>query len=137
MYKHRSTLECQYCDEKFAFQSELEIHLTVHDEEPSFYCKSCTRSFMRVGDLKEHEESHTGNVHYCTVKGCDFSAPLNLLMYKSRINIQFNSIQCSSTVIFWSLDVEEQLHLDLRNLILRTSTIPRHRCDDVKCIDSF
>ena len=76
MYKHRSTLECQYCDEKFAFRSELEIHQAVHDEEPSFYCKSCTRSFMRIGDLKEHEESHTGNIHYCTVKGCDFSAPL-------------------------------------------------------------
>ena len=76
MYKHRSTLECQYCDEKFAFQSELELHLVVHENEPSFFCKSCTRSFMRVGDLREHEESHTGNIHYCTVKGCDFSATL-------------------------------------------------------------
>ena len=76
MYKHWGTLKCQYCDEKFAFQSELEIHQTVHDEEPSFYCKSCTRSFMRLGDLREHEESHTGDVHYCTVKGCNFSAPL-------------------------------------------------------------
>ena len=65
--------ECQYCDEKFAFQSELELHVIVHDEEPSFYCKSCTRS---LGDLREHEESHTGNIHYCTIKGCDFSAPL-------------------------------------------------------------
>ena len=76
MYTHRSTLECQYCDEKFAFRSELEIHQTVHDEEPTFYCKLCTRSFMRLGDLREHEESHTGVIHYCTVQGCDFSAPL-------------------------------------------------------------
>ena len=76
MYKHWSTLECQYCDEKFAFRSELELHLAVHEEEPSFYCKSCTRSFMRIRDLREHEESHTGNVHYCKVKGCDFSATL-------------------------------------------------------------
>ena len=76
MYKHRSTLECQYCDEKFTFPSELEMHLIVHEDEPSFFCKSCTRSFMRLGDLREHEESHTSDNHHCTVKGCDFSAPL-------------------------------------------------------------
>ena len=76
MYKHRSTLECQYCDETFAFQSELELHLIKHEDEPTFFCKSCTRSFMRVGDLREHEESHTGKKHHCTIKGCNFSAPL-------------------------------------------------------------
>ena len=76
MYKHRSTLECQYCDETFAFQSELKLHLIVHEDEPTFFCKSCSRSFMRVGDLREHEESHTGKMHHCTIKGCNFSAPL-------------------------------------------------------------
>ena len=76
MYKHRSTLECQYCDKTFAFQSELELHLIKHEDEPTFFCKSCTRSFMRVGDLREHEESHTGKKHHCTIKGCNFSAPL-------------------------------------------------------------
>ena len=76
MYKHRGTLECQYCDETFAFQSELDLHLIVHEDEPTFFCKSCTKSFMRIGDLREHEESHSGNIHYCTIKGCDFSAPL-------------------------------------------------------------
>ena len=29
---------------------------------------------MRLPDLKEHEESHQGDVHECPIKGCEYTA---------------------------------------------------------------
>ena len=77
MYKHKERkLSCQYCKEKFAFKSELEMHMSKHQGEPSFYCKQCTKAFMRIGDLREHEETHTKKTHYCPKAGCTYSAKL-------------------------------------------------------------
>ena len=75
MYKHRDPkFKCQYCDQRFAFKSELEFHVTVHEGEPSFYCKhkDCNKGFVRLSDLKGHEETHTGEMHYCPY--CSLSA---------------------------------------------------------------
>ena len=76
MYKHKGTLSCQYCDEKFAFRSEVETHMAKHQDESTHYCRKCTKSFKRIGELREHEYTHTNKLRHCPIKDCPFSAKL-------------------------------------------------------------
>ena len=75
MYKHKPrNYKCKYCDQSFAFKSELEGHTIVHQGEPGFFCENCDKSFMRYPDLAAHERTHTGDSHKCTIEGCGYSA---------------------------------------------------------------
>ena len=75
MYKHKPRqYKCKYCDQSFAFKSELDGHTIVHQGEPGFFCDKCDKSFMRYPDLAAHERTHTGDVHKCTVEGCGYNA---------------------------------------------------------------
>ena len=86
MYKHKErTLSCQYCDEKFAFRSEVETHMAKHQGEPTHYCRKCTKSFKRIGELREHEQTHTTKLLYCPRRNCTFSAKLKRYI---RIHLQ-------------------------------------------------
>ena len=75
MYKHKPRkYKCNYCDQSFAFKSELDGHTIIHQGEPGFFCENCDKSFMRYPDLAAHERTHMGDVHECTVEGCGYSA---------------------------------------------------------------
>ena len=77
MYKHKERkFSCQYCDEKFAFKSEVEIHMANHQGDATHFCRKCTKSFQRIGELREHEQTHTNKLLYCPKKGCSFSGKL-------------------------------------------------------------
>ena len=55
--------------------------MAKHRGEPSFYCTQCTKSFMRLGDLKEHEETHSKHIYNCPEKGCTFMAKLKYYIH--------------------------------------------------------
>ena len=77
MYKHKDrNYSCQYCNEKFAFKSEVDLHMANHLEETEHYCRQCTKSFKRIGELREHEQVHSNKTLYCPRKGCNFSGKL-------------------------------------------------------------
>ena len=65
--------ECTACNHTFALKSQLVQHSYSHTTTRQFKCpeKNCDRSFTHEHDLKKHEKSHSGEVHYCT--RCDYS----------------------------------------------------------------
>ena len=65
--------ECTASNRTFAFKGQLVQHSYSHTTTRQFKCpeKNCDRSFTHEQDLKKHEKSHSGEVHYCT--RCDYS----------------------------------------------------------------
>ena len=65
--------ECTTCKRTFAFKSQLEQHSYSHTTIRQYKCpeKNCNKSFTHEHDLKKHEKSHSGEVHYCI--RCDYS----------------------------------------------------------------
>ena len=73
-YTHQDgQYECTACKRTFAFKSQLVQHSYSHTTTRQYKCpeKNCDRSFTHEHDLKKHEKSHSGEVHYCT--RCDYS----------------------------------------------------------------
>ena len=73
-YTHQDgQFECTTCKRTFVFKSQLEQHSYSHTTIRQYKCpeKNCDKSFTHEHDLKKHEKSHSGEVHYCI--RCDYS----------------------------------------------------------------
>ena len=109
MYKHKPPKhQCAYCNESFAFKSELDGHLIKHQGEPGFFCENCEKSFKRYQDLVAHEETHTGEVHKCMITGCNYSAKDNWYLkthmkttHASEENYQYQCELCGEEFKFF------------------------------------
>ncbi|XP_070377107.1 zinc finger protein 26-like [Dermacentor albipictus] len=64
-------LHCRYpfCYYKAETRLEMEKHIKIHNDEHTFQCDFCPRSFSRKDRLTAHLSSHTGNrpfaCHFC------------------------------------------------------------------------
>lgn len=59
-------LKCTQCGEKFTSAQKLSLHLRHHAEKEvgAFRCDMCYKSFNQWSLLKQHQESHVGQVVY-------------------------------------------------------------------------
>ncbi|XP_069549415.1 zinc finger protein 1035 [Brachyistius frenatus] len=72
---------CIQCQARFPSSYDLSLHMRVHAEEAvgEYRCDMCYKSFSRWSLLKQHQESHVGEVVYeCTECDKAFAFP-NLL----------------------------------------------------------
>lgn len=54
--------ECNLCDKKFTFKSELFVHKRSHRVKPSYKCIKCKRTLFSVNSYKQHVlHAHTGD----------------------------------------------------------------------------
>ena len=62
------------CDKMCAFQSDLDQHMSKHNDEKLWICShnGCTWDFKRKSDLTAHEVVHTGEDFMCEFPNCDF-----------------------------------------------------------------
>ena len=74
-YTHlEKQIKCSNCDQRFSFNSELEIHKIKHSTEPSFKCTviGCNKEYFRKSELMAHMVSHVGPPIKCSQKGCSY-----------------------------------------------------------------
>ena len=71
LYSHNLNKQynCDKCEERFAFESELSTHKIQHRTIRTWICakKGCDRDFKRKGDLVAHAKTHTNQVFVCTI----------------------------------------------------------------------
>lgn len=73
-----SDLKCIPCHTKFSTAQELSLHMRLHAEREvgEFRCDMCYKSFSKWSLLKQHQESHVGQVVYeCTECDKAFAFP--------------------------------------------------------------
>uniref|UniRef100_UPI0037E7BF15 zinc finger protein 1035 n=1 Tax=Semicossyphus pulcher TaxID=241346 RepID=UPI0037E7BF15 len=71
-------LKCTQCQIEFNTAEELSLHMRLHAEKVSgeYRCDMCYKSFSRWSLLKQHQESHVGQVVYeCTECDKAFAFP--------------------------------------------------------------
>ena len=76
MYDHnKPKLNCDQCDYRCQFESELLTHKITHRKNPSYQCMkaNCGRWFRRNWDLTLHLQKHNSVRHECDYEGCKFS----------------------------------------------------------------
>ena len=76
MYDHNEPkLNCDQCDYRCRFESELQTHKITHRKNPSYQCMKANygRWFRRNWDLTLHLQKHDGVRHECDYEGCKFS----------------------------------------------------------------
>nr|XP_019948239.1 PREDICTED: uncharacterized protein LOC109633089 [Paralichthys olivaceus] len=70
--------ECSQCQSEFSTAQDLSLHMRLHavKEVGEFRCDMCYKSFSRWSLLKQHQESHIGEVVYeCTECDKAFAFP--------------------------------------------------------------
>lgn len=70
---------CVICGKTFSRIGNLRIHQRSHTGEKPYGCVQCGRRFSQAGDLKKHKRVHTGEKpYYCHQCGKSFSRGENL-----------------------------------------------------------
>lgn len=70
--------QCSQCQSEFSTSQDLSSHMRLHAEKEvgGFRCDMCYKSFSRCSLLKQHQESHVGEVVYeCTECDKAFAFP--------------------------------------------------------------
>lgn len=70
--------KCPHCPAKFSKPQDLALHMRLHAEEEvgEYRCDMCYKSFSHWTQLKQHQESHVGEVVYeCTECDKAFAFP--------------------------------------------------------------
>ncbi|XP_028970821.1 zinc finger protein 239-like isoform X1 [Esox lucius] len=55
---------CPLCSKRFACNSRLMEHMTIHTEEKLYHCPDCDKGFNKISYLKKHTRIHTGEKRY-------------------------------------------------------------------------
>ena len=75
MYDHNELkFNCDQCDYRCHFESELQTHKITHRKNPSYQCikANCGKWFRRNWDLTLHLQKHDSVRHECEYEGCKF-----------------------------------------------------------------
>ena len=67
--EHGHRVKCEFCDDMFGKNSELEAHIkTHHNTEKTFECEQCGKSFVLEWRLRKHQGIHKEG----TIKRCHY-----------------------------------------------------------------
>lgn len=63
LYNHKiihkqSTFACEFCDKKFHYKHNLDVHRLLHSEERKYSCNHCSFTFKTRNYLSKHLKSH-------------------------------------------------------------------------------
>ena len=94
-YATEKTFKCNICQSMFKSAGSLSMHQKLH-RGPSFFCILCKKGFYSNYQIKEHMNSHEGNLnHECTI--CDkkyVSLPMLKMHLKSHVTMKLECPCC-------------------------------------------
>ena len=99
-YTHRQDhqINCNMCEEVFAFASDLANHMEKHKDERPWKCpeEGCTRDFKWKSDLTAHEVVHRGEYFICEFPNCDYkNVDPRLVKRHQRVHTQEKKVKCT------------------------------------------
>uniref|UniRef100_A0A3Q4M4R1 C2H2-type domain-containing protein n=1 Tax=Neolamprologus brichardi TaxID=32507 RepID=A0A3Q4M4R1_NEOBR len=117
--------KCSQCESKFTTAQELSLHMRKHAEKDvgEYRCDMCYKSFSQWSLLKQHQESHVGEVVRVTCEcGVGFTSPRLLLEHlQKHAQESYTCPTCGETVNSWA---------DYENHEAAGDTQPKTNCGD-------
>ncbi|KAK2709822.1 zinc finger and BTB domain-containing protein 14-like isoform X2 [Artemia franciscana] len=93
--KYRKNFECNICNKRFPFHSQMERHRRVHTGNKPFKCDLCQKSYSRAFSLHIHQRLHTGEKPFrCDVCQKSFSESGSLVSHR-RVHTGEKPFKCN------------------------------------------
>ena len=101
---------CEYCDEIFVENWELEIHLKIHSEAETYQRDECDKSFVLKWRLEKHKKGHRGKIFchfYNNMKHCPYEKIGCMFLHEDSETCKFG-VKCTNEMCqFKHLDNDE------------------------------
>ncbi|XP_071207943.1 zinc finger protein 70-like isoform X2 [Salvelinus alpinus] len=114
---------CHVCSKRFTVNTELIMHMAIHEGDKSFKCSYCGKCFSNRSNMNKHIRSHTGEKLYqCPHCGKGFSSSSNL-----KVHIKSHTGEKSYPCRFCGKRFIQKAHMEL-HVRIHTGEKP-HSCD--------
>ncbi|XP_055730002.1 zinc finger protein 501-like [Salvelinus fontinalis] len=114
---------CHVCSKRFTVNTELIMHMAIHEGDKSFKCSYCGKCFSNRSNMNKHIRSHTGEKPYqCPHCGKGFSSSSNL-----KVHIKSHTGEKPYPCRFCGKRFIQKAHMEL-HVKIHTGEKP-HSCD--------
>lgn len=128
----KKTFQCELCSYTCPRRSNLDRHMKSHTDERPHKCHLCGRAFRTVTLLRNHLNTHTGNITYPSVLIVEWTNMIVVEHHQHHIESCFSFIVYSFfSISFWqNLPIKQAIFMCcLCAVYIYLGTRP-HKCTD-------